>query len=133
RIKKYFSEKGYGEVSVVVFEKIDTTSTNSVSLTFDINKGGKTRINQINITGNTVASDTRLKRTLRGTKEAPRLSLYPSDKESAYGNDERSFGKYVKNFGFLSLSKTLSALDPYFRYNFFTSSKYNAKKFEEDK
>lgn len=133
RIQRYFSEKGYGDVKVEVFEKTDTLNSNSVALTFDIDKGIKTRINQVNIAGNTVATDTRLKRTLRGTKEAPRISLYPADRVSVYGNEERSFGNYMNNFGFLSLSKTLNALDPYFRYNFLTSSKFNAKKFEEDK
>lgn len=133
RIQKYFTEKGYGNVTVRVIEKPDTLAVNSIILTFDINKKNKTHINQINFAGNNIASDTRLKHTFKGTKEMARLSLYPADETSVYEPEHRSFGKYVKNFGFLSLSKTLNALDPYFRYNFFSSSKYNAKKFEDDK
>ncbi len=39
----------------------------------------------------------------------------------------------MKNFGFLSPTKTLDALDPYFRFKLFCGSKYNEQKFEDDK
>lgn len=133
RVRKYFSEKGFNDVAVGVRERIDTVTTNSVILTFNINKGVRTRINQINIAGNTIATDTRLKRTLKSTKEMARISLYPADKISVYDENERSFEEYMKNFHFLSLSKTLDALDPYFRYGFFSSSKFDEKKYEQDK
>lgn len=133
RIQKYYSDKGYGDVSVVVRERVDTSGTNTVVLTFDINKGNKTHINQINISGNTAATDLKLKHTFHSTKEMPRLTLHPADKVSMYESNERSFGKYVGQFGFLSLSKTLNALDPYFRFNIFSSSKYDPYKYEDDK
>ncbi|OSZ78191.1 hypothetical protein CAP35_07985 [Chitinophagaceae bacterium IBVUCB1] len=133
RIKKYFSEKGYGNVEVNIRERIDTLTVNAVILTFDIDKGYKTRINQVNISGNENASDLKLKRTLRSAKEMARISLYPADRVSVYEKNERSFNKYISSGGFLSLSKTLEALDPYFRYNFFSSSKFNMNKYEEDK
>lgn len=133
RIQKFYSEKGFGDVVVNVKERIDTIGVNSIILTFEIDKGHKTHINQVNIVGNEHASETRLKRTLKSTKEMPRMTLYPADKVSMYDKDERSFGKYVGNFGFLSLSKTLDALNPYFRFNFFSSSKFNKIKYEDDK
>lgn len=133
RIERYFSEKGFNDISVDVVEFIDSISVNSVVLTFDIDKGTRTRINQINIAGNSVASDTRLKRVLKGTKEMPRISLHPADAISVYEKNERSFDEYMKNFNFLYPSKTLNALDPYFRFNLFTASKFNEKKFETDK
>lgn len=133
RIKKYYSEKGFNNVTVGVEEYIDTVSINAVVLTFDIDKGERTRINQINIAGNEIASDLRLKKTLKGTKEMPRISLYPADQISIYEKNERSFSKYMEEFNFLSPSKTLEAVDPYFRYNFFSASKFNDKKFESDK
>ncbi len=133
RIKKYFAEKGFGDVNIKVVQTVDTVTNNAVILTFDIDKGNKTHINQINIAGNTQASDLRLKRTLRGTKEMPRFSLYPADKISVYETENRSFGNYLAQKNFLSLSKTLQALDPYVRYNIFSSSKFNVKKYEEDK
>lgn len=133
KIQRYYSEKGFNNVTVNVKEYIDTVSVNSVFLTFDIVKGVRTRINQINIAGNDIATDTRLKRTLKGTKEMPRISLHPADEISIYEKNERSFNNYMQGGNFLFPSKTLEAVDPYFRYNFFTSSKFNEKKFESDK
>lgn len=134
RIKKYFVEKGYGQTAVAVRERKDTTVANSVVLTFDIEKGTKTRINSINFAGNTVAPDTRLKRTFRGTKEKPHITLYRDDANSVYPKEHISLGQYIRNFGFLSLSKTLEALDPYFRVTtILSSSKFNEQKFNDDK
>lgn len=134
RIKKYFEDKGYGNTNVKIKERVDSVVVNSVIITFDIEVGKKTKVNQINFTGNNYASESRLKRALKSTKESGRISLYPADDVSAYGDSsKRSFGKYVRNFGFLSLSKTMDALDPYFRPKFLKSSKFNSKKFEEDK
>lgn len=133
RIRKYYAEKGYGNVNIKVRERKDTLNVNSIVLNFDIVKGPKTKINQVNIYGNEAATDARLKRTLKSTKEMARISLHRADEENAQGMEKRSFGKYLGNFGFLSLSKTLDAVDPYFRYNFFSSSKFNQTKYEDDK
>jgi len=133
RIKKYFIDKGYGQTEVSVIERADTAGINKVKLTFVIEKGSKTHINQINIVGEENTTEARLKRSLKSTKENTHITLHP-DEESVYGADnKRSFGKYVKQMGFLSLSKTLDAIDPYFRFRLFTSSKFNQTKFESDK
>ena len=133
RIKKFYTDKGFGRTTVKVLERNDTTSVNKVVLTFVIDKGSKTHINQVNIVGEENATEARLKRTLKSTKEMTRLTLHPDDKASIYPIEQRSFAKYVKQWGFLSPTKTLDALDPYFRFKLFSSSKYNDKKFEEDK
>lgn len=133
RIEKFYTEKGYGDVKVTTRERPDTLSINSIVLTFDIKKGNKTHINQINIAGNTHATDLRLKRTLKSTKEMARFSLYPADRINMYETNDRSFERYMANYDFLSPSKTLEAVDPYFRYNIFSSSKFSMKKYEDDK
>jgi len=133
RIKKFYNDKGYGRVQVTALERNDTGTVNKVILTFIIEKGSKTHINQVNITGAENATEARLKRTLKSTKENTRFTLHPDDAMNAYGVSRRSFGKYVKQFGFLSPSKTLEALDPYFRFKLFASSKFNETKFEDDK
>ncbi len=133
RIKKYFVDKGFGRVKVAVAEKNDTAGVNKCVLTFTVDKGSKTHINEINIVGEEESSEARLKKTLKSTKEMSRLTLHPSKEESAYPVGERSFRKYAKNWGFLSLSKTLDALDPYFRFKLFSGSKFNQSKFESDK
>jgi len=133
RIKKYYTDKGFGRTQVTVLERNDSAAVNKVILTFVIDKGSKTHINQVNIVGEENASEARLKRTLKSTKEMTRFTLHPDDKTTVYDVPKRSFKKYLREFGFLSPSKTLDALDPYFRFKLFTSSKYNEKKFDDDK
>ena len=43
------------------------------------------------------------------------------------------FKEYMKDWGFLSFSKTKEVLDPYFRFKLFSSAKFNPEKYEEDK
>lgn len=134
RIKKYFIDKGYGRVQASVRELPDTTAANSVILTFDVDKGNKARVNEINFAGNTVASDARLKRTFRGTKEKPHITLHRDDVRTVYRSEKPSFKEYINNFGFLSLSKTLEIVDPYFRVGtLLSSSKFNEQKYTDDK
>jgi outer membrane protein insertion porin family len=133
RIRKYYSEKGFQNTRVNIIEKKDSSAVNSVALLIDVNKGGKVHINQINFAGNQNASDGKLKGTMKGSKEMPRLSLHAADDKAIYGSSERSFKNYMRNQGYLSLSKTLDALNPYFRWNIFAGSKFNPKKYEEDK
>ncbi|MES2704723.1 MAG: POTRA domain-containing protein [Bacteroidota bacterium] len=133
RIKKYYTDKGYGRVTVKAVERGDTGAVNKVALVFFIDKGTKTHINQVNIAGADNVGETRLKKTLKSTKEMTRITLHPDAEQNAYGTSHRSFGKYMREFGFMSPSKTLEALDPYFRFKLFASSKFNQTKFDEDK
>lgn len=133
RIKKYFGEKGFSAARVDIREVKDTGGVHSVALLINVYKGKKVHINQIMFSGNEHVTDTRLKGAMKGSKEMPRISLHPADATSAYGHSRTSFGEYVKDQGYLSLSKTLEALNPYFRWNIFAGSKFNPKKFEEDK
>ena len=133
RIRKYYADKGYGRAQIKAIERNDTGAVNKVILTFDIDKGSKTHINEINIVGADNANEARLKRTLKSTKEMSRFTLHPGKDETAYPVAPRSFGKYMRNFGFLSVSKTLDAVDQYFRFKLFASSKFNQAKYDEDK
>lgn len=132
-IQKYFTEKGYQSATVKIDEKLDPNVTNSVNLTLNITKGNKVRINQVNIFGNETVSEGKLKKQLKNTKEAMRMSIYPSDDKSVYGTNKRlTFKEYVQQWGFLSPTKTLDFIDPYFRFKL-SSAKFNDKKYAEDK
>ncbi|HTE12196.1 MAG TPA: POTRA domain-containing protein [Chitinophagaceae bacterium] len=132
-IEKYFTEKGFKSASIKIDEKIDPNVSNSVNLTFYITKGNKVRINQVNIFGNETVSESKLKKHLKGTKEAMRMSIYPSDDKSVYGTNKRlTFREYVQQWGFLSPTKTMDFIDPYFRFKL-SSAKFSDKKYAEDK
>lgn len=133
-IQKYFTEKGYNSADVRIDEKADPTLANSVILTLYITKGNKVRNNQINIFGNENVSELKLKKQMKGTKEMTKITLYPTDDKGVYGTNKRpTFKEYLKDWGFLSLSKTKDYLDPYFRFKLFSSAKFNDKKYAEDK
>ncbi|HYK57252.1 MAG TPA: POTRA domain-containing protein, partial [Flavisolibacter sp.] len=132
-IKKFYTEKGFMNVQVRVEEKPDPNFVNSNSLTFYIDKNNKVKVNEINFFGNETVNDLHLKKQLKGTKEKSKFTLHPAKTPSPFGeNKSLTFGEYVKDYGFLSLSKTKTLLDPYFRFKLFSSAKFDRKKFEED-
>jgi outer membrane protein insertion porin family len=133
-IQKYFSEKGFKSAQVKIDERSDPAVANSVILTLYVTKGVKVRINQINIFGNNSVSESKLKKQLKGTKEMTKITLYPEDEKGVYGDTKNvDFKTYLKDWGFLSYTKTKELLDPYFRLKMFSSAKFSDKKYTEDK
>lgn len=131
---KFYRDKGFQNVRVLIDEKADPNLVNSNSILIYVNKGRKVKIDEINFYGNETVDGLKLKKQLKGTKEMSKLTLYPSRYTSTYGQTRHmSFNEYMKDWGFLSLSKTKQVLDPYFRFKLFTSAKFNPTKYEEDK
>jgi outer membrane protein insertion porin family len=132
-IQKYFTEKGYKGAQVRIEERPDANLANSIILTFYIAKGNKVRISKINLFGNDNVTDGRLKKQMKGTREMSKLTLYPRD-SSVYGPVKTpDLNTYLKEWGFLSVTRTKEYLDPWFRFKLFTSAKFNDKKYSEDK
>src|SRR5580704_12832484 len=133
-IKKFYSEKGYGDAQVKTTEARDPAIANSVILTFLINKGPKVRVSEISFFGNQAVREARLKRQLKDTKEGSRLTVFPPSNMTPYGpHDSLTVREFLTTWGFLSFTKTREFLDPYFRFKLFSSAKFNATKYEEDK
>ncbi len=133
-IQKYYTEKGFQSAKVKIIEEPDPALPNSVVLTFDVARGNKVRVDEVNIYGNDKVSEVRVKKQMKGTKEMSKLTLYPSTEKSPYGeNPPYSFKEYLSDAGFLSVTRTKELLDPYFRFKLFSSAKFNQKKYDEDK
>lgn len=133
-IKRYYTEKGFQSATVRIEEVPDPNLPNSIILNLYVTKGHKVRIENVSFFNNEQVSELRLKKQLKGTKEMTKLTLYPSKDTSAYGaTTTPSFKEYLSDMGFLSLTKTKEFLDPYFRFKLFSSAKFNAKKYDEDK
>ncbi|HLO39171.1 MAG TPA: POTRA domain-containing protein, partial [Lacibacter sp.] len=133
RIEKFYTEKGFGQVTVDVTETKNAINPNFLDLTFNVNKGKKVKIDEIFISGNEVVSDLKIKKQLKGTKERMRFTLYPEKNTSVYdGKDSVTFKEFMKDRGFLSLSKVRDFLDPWFRIKF-SAAKFNQNKYIEDK
>jgi len=135
-IKKFYAEKSYRNARVTLKEMPAATGSNAVVLIFTIDKGSKVKVNSVNFAGNEDITDNRLKKQMKGTKEKSRFTLNPPRYESPYGDSmrqQRSFKEYLKDYGFLSISKTKDVIDPYFRFKLFTSAKFNQQKYDEDR
>lgn len=135
-IDKYFVDKGFRNVEVQITEIKNTKAENSVNLLFVINKKGKVRINNIYFAGNNDVPDSKLRKQMKGTKEASRLTLFPVPDFNAFDSSKSghiSFDEYLKDYGYLIPSKTVELIDPYFRFKLFNSAKFNEKKYADDK
>ncbi|WP_207511472.1 BamA/OMP85 family outer membrane protein [Longitalea luteola] len=133
-IKKYYTEKGFQSAQVQIDEIQDPALPNSVILNLRVEKGHKVRIDNVSFFGNNEVREQRLKKQLKGTKEMTKITLFPTRDSSSYGETKQpSFKEYLSQAGFLSLTRTKEFLDPYFRFKLFSSAKFNAKKYEEDK
>lgn len=132
-IHKYYNEKGFQNAKVIIEETKDTTMSNSLSLVFNITKGAKVHINNINFEGNTVDAF-KLKKKLKDTKEMGRLTLFPPDDFGGFiPASTYTLTDYLHDHGFLFYSKTKRFLNPYVRPKLFASSKFNEKKYFDDK
>ena len=133
KVTKYYVEKSYRKTKVWIEEKKDTSFVNSMALTIYVDKGGKVKVDNIRFFGNENVEDYRLKKQMKGTKEMSKATLYPDSTYSPYGETKPySFKQYVKDWGFLTLSKTKRVVDPYFRFKL-SGAKLDNKKFDEDK
>jgi len=135
-IHKFYADKGFRNVRATVKEEKSTASANAVSLTFNIDKGNKVKVNSISFSGNENVNSNKLKKQMKGTHEMSRLTLHPPISVNPYGDSTNSsipFRKYLHDYGYLSLTETKEYLDPYFRFKLFSSSKFNPIKYDEDK
>ncbi len=133
KVTKFYTDKAYLNVTVRIEEQPDTVFANSTEMTIYIDKGKKVHIDNIRYFGNENVDDFRLKKQMKGTKEMSKATLNADNTPSPYGSDKPfSFNEWIKEWGFLSLSKTKRLLDPYFRFKL-SGAKFNQEKFEEDK
>jgi len=75
-VKKYYVAKGFLNVKVDVSQQTDTLLRNSVQLNFDIEKGRKVKISNINFEGNEFYDDAKLRKKLSGTGEIPKFKIH---------------------------------------------------------
>lgn len=134
RIEKFYTEKGFRSVTVAIEDSKNKVNPNFLDLTFLVNKGKKVKIEEVFISGNEMVSDLKLKKKLKGTKEKARITLNPSTDQPVFGKkDTVTFKQFLSEKSFLHLSKVKDFLDPWARFKFFSSAKFNQTKYEEDK
>lgn len=97
-VKKYFSEKGFGNANVEIDLREDLSGKNEMIVDIKVNKNEKVKVHKIYIDGNEALSDRALKRTIKKTNEKGNiLNLFKQKKfvESDYRDDlKRIIEKY---------------------------------------
>ena len=91
-IKRYFAEKGFLNAVVKAEVQKDTIVKNAIRVNFDIDRGERVRIKDINFIGNDNVSDFKLARSMKKTKSNKIYNFFNSKKfnEKEYINDKKS-------------------------------------------
>ncbi len=132
-IRKYYADKGFRNVSMRMdIRKDPPPAVNSATVYFFVDKGRKVKVNDINVVGNYNVAENTIKKKMKGTKELSHFTLYP-DLANAWIDSMATTDTYWQDMGWLSPTRTLQQLDPYFRFKLFASAKFNDAKYEEDK
>jgi outer membrane protein insertion porin family len=133
-IQKFYAEKGYRNVQVAVDQTPSRNVQNSIDIVFRVEKGNKVRVANIFFADNENIDDLKLKKQLKGTKEMSRFSIYAAKDTPLLASTKKGHVESIlENQGFLKPTVLLNSLDPYFRFKIFANSKFNGKKYEEDK
>jgi outer membrane protein insertion porin family len=115
-IKKHFIDKGYLNTSVDIALSNDTSDVNSRIVAINVNKKRKVKVHAINIEGNTVFKDARLKKFLKKTKEKAFYKVFGSGKflKDKYEEDKQTMVAKMRAKGYRE-AEILS--DSVYRYN----------------
>jgi len=68
-IERFFSQEGYWETTVDVYEEPSERNPDRVDLTFDVNRGDRLKVREINFEGNEEFSDRRLRKSFDAIKQ----------------------------------------------------------------
>ncbi len=79
-ITDYYMEKGYLTPSIEIRQIDDTVRVNHMILEFDIDRGDRTRIREVNIYGNELLTDRQIKRIMKNTRERSLRFIFTSSK-----------------------------------------------------
>lgn len=134
QLRKFYGEKGFLNPSITLETRPDSVYNNSVILVIKLDRGNKNKIENIEFFNNHALSNYELRLSFSETKVLPRLSLFSDSRRFIYGKLKRnSFVNFIKQGVFLSPSRTLKFIDPYFRWNIFAGAKFNQAKYQQDK
>ncbi|MGF1534540.1 MAG: outer membrane protein assembly factor BamA [Bernardetiaceae bacterium] len=116
-VKRYYREKGYGNVSVRSIQHNDSTMTNYAYLTFLVDRGPKVKVGELIFEGNENFSDAKLNRKMKKTNAVGLRNLLRSKKflESEYANDKEDLIAFYNRNGYRDAEitfDTIYALDP---------------------
>ncbi len=130
-ITRYFADKGYLDADVKVVQQQDTLLSNSIQLNVMVDKKRKIKVNKINIIGDTIFADAKLKGQLKKTGEKPRISVFEDLAKKTF-----SLFKPKELREFITTKEKVDPkeyINTHVKLNIFKSNKYIESDFETDK
>ncbi len=90
-IRKYYVEKGFLQTEISVKQEDDSLFTNTVKVTFDVNRKTKVKIKKINFSGNDNLKGSKLASAMKKTKDMRIMNFFSSKKfnQKEYENDKK--------------------------------------------
>ncbi|MBQ9475326.1 MAG: outer membrane protein assembly factor BamA [Bacteroidales bacterium] len=91
-IRRYYVEKGFLDCKVKAEVSRDSIVNNAIKVNFNVDRGPKVRIKDINFHGNEHVSDFKIARSMKNTKSNKIYNFFQSKKFNAkeYANDKKS-------------------------------------------
>ncbi len=92
KIQHYYVEKGFYNAEIDIQQEADTLMPNTVVLDISIDKKVRVKINEIIFEGNEVYTESRLRRTLKETKQKTWYNLFKASKyrETKFKEDKKA-------------------------------------------
>lgn len=129
-IKKFYVEKGFFNVDIQIEEKQDSVLENSILVDINIDRGGKIKINRINVAGNESETNRKVKGQLKDTKEKVRFDLIELIN---IPKNKRDTMPFVDRIGDLSVTRAIYYGEEHVNLNIFKPSKFVEKDYKADK
>ena len=101
-IKRFYMEKGFLNVQVTTTQVIDTIVPNAVNVYFNVDRGNKVKIKNINFIGNENVKAQKLRFAMKNTKDKHILNFFSSKKfkEKEYPDDKQLLIKKFQEKGY---------------------------------
>ncbi len=124
----FYEDKGFRSAEVNVTQEADSLFRNHVMLTIQVDKHKKVKINNINVTGNTHFSDSKVRGTFKETKEKSYFKPF-LDLDTLSRNIIRNIFGDIRSIP----NHALKYVQNHIKLRIFKSSKFLQENFEADK
>ena len=101
-IYNYYAEKGFRNTKIFISQKKDTFLANSIMVNIHIKKNKKVKIENIQVEGNAVFNENRIKKKLKKTKEKRFIRIFKPSKfiANTYEEDKKKLIQYYNQQGY---------------------------------
>ena len=132
-VRRYFIEKGFLNTEVRIEKIQDSLMTNSVQMKIVVDKGGKVKIDRINIIGNEEFDDSRLKGRMKKINEHLRVAVFEDLAHALINITPKKLGNFLTKRKETSFDEVKTYLNDNVKLNIFKTSKFVREDYKDAK